>query len=349
MQKIVLDAGHGGRLPGCVYGGYQEKEIVLAIALRVGQLIDENLPDVEVIHTRKSDVNVDLEQRARIANQAKADLFVSIHVNAAPKGATAPNGSSTWVMGLSKEEANLELAMRENSVITYEENYQTKYEGFDPNDPVSYIMFSLMQSAHFDQSVKLARLFQEHYKQNTAIGDRGLDQNAFLVLHRTTMPSVLTEIGFLSNEKDRKYIVSKTGQERIARSIFEAIREYKSMVEGNARIAGPATSGRGTTVSDARSSASQPQTSVAADPGVVFRIQVSALPSRAVRSRFGPYADRVEERKIGNLYKYFVGETDSYAEALSLQQQIQRRFRDAFIVVFENDRPVALTEEMKRN
>lgn len=362
MKKIVLDAGHGGRDPGAVAGNVREKDIVLAVTLRVGELIDQNLPGVEVIYTRKTDVLIDLNERGRIANRADADLFVSIHADAADN--RNANGSSSWVMGLSREQSNLELAMRENSVITYEEDYQTKYESFDPTDPASYIMFSLMQSVHLDQSIKLAGIFQKHYKENTTISTtRGVRQNIFLVLVSTTMPSVLTEIGFISNANDRAYMNSKAGQEKIARSIFNAISEYKSMVEGNARIitldnagnrqnaAAPAA--QATTGTSADASPATPQTpafvTAAEHSGPVFRVQVSASRTPVARNRFGAYANQVVEKRIGSYYKYFVGETNSYSEAVSLQRQVRNTFRDAFIVAFDGEEPVTLTDEMKKN
>ena len=363
MQKIVLDAGHGGRDPGCTYGGVKEKDVVLAVALRVGQLINENLPGVEVIYTRKTDIFPELMERANIANRAKADLFVSIHADAVSN--TSPNGSSTWVMGSSQEATNLRVAMRENSVITYEEDYQTKYEGFNPNDPSSYIMFSLMQSAYFDQSVKLGTMIQNQYGKNTSIATtRGVKQAGLLVLHHTAMPSVLTEIGFLSNSRDRAFMTSRNGQEKIARSIFNAISEYKSTVEGSAHIITLENSGSSHTSTSAPASsgtqtAGQTSTqSTQSSPafvtesnrsGVVFRVQVSASQSRVARNRFGTYANQVVEKKIGNFYKYFVGETNSYSEALSLQRQVRQKFRDAFIVAFENDTPVTITDAMKQN
>ena len=358
MKKIVLDAGHGGRDPGCTAAGYKEKDIVLTVALRVGQLINENLPDMEVIYTRKTDVFVDLLDRAKVANQAKADLFVSIHADAV--ASTSANGSSTYVMGSSQEETNLRVAMRENSVITYEENYETKYQGFDPKDPASYVIFALMQSAYFDQSIKLAMMIQKHYKQNTTLSTtRGVNQGGFVVLHHSSMPSILTEIGFLTNASDRKFITSKEGQEKIARSIFNAISEYKSTVEGNANIVtlkegaipnepAPATpQAAGTTGNSARQSPSFVTETTAS--GVVFQVQVSASKTPVNRSRFGEYAGRIVEKKIGNYYKYFVGETKSYSEALSLQRQVRSKFSDAFIVAFENGEQVTITDGMKRN
>jgi N-acetylmuramoyl-L-alanine amidase len=349
MKKIVLDPGHGGKDPGAVSSGVREKDIVLAVALRVGQLLAENLPDVEVIYTRKTDVFVELMERGNIANKNQADLFISIHADAADS--RSASGSSTWVMGLSREQSNLELAMRENSVITYEEDYQTKYEGFDPTDPASYIMFSLLQSTHFDQSVELAALCQKYYKQNTTIStSRGVRQNVYLVLHRTTMPSVLTEIGFLTNASDRAFMTTQAGQEKIARSIFNAISEYKSTVEGSAQIItlDAAEGSRRRSASVTTSTTSQPTAARQDNSGTIFKVQVSASRTPVDRKRFGRYADRVAEQRIDGYYKYFVGAVDSYAEALSLQREVRGTFRDAFVVAFQGDKPVALTDEMKQ-
>jgi N-acetylmuramoyl-L-alanine amidase len=349
MKKVVLDAGHGGPVPGCTGGNFVEKDIVLDIALRVGALLNRQCPDLEVLYTRKTDVNVDLAERANIANRARADLFVSIHADAV--ASTSPSGSSTWVMGMAKEEANLELAMRENSVITYEENYQTRYENFDPTDPVSYLKFALVQAAYLDQSVDLAALFQKHYRKNTTIStDRGVKQNIYLVLHRTTMPAVLTEIGFLSNASDRRYMTSEAGKEAIARSIAAAIGEYKSKVEENSRTLVADLSGADPVPVVLSVGEPSERAPAAVDAAVVFRVQVSASRSRINRSsraRFGEYAGKVEERRIGNYYKYFIGETNSYSEALSLQRRVREKFRDAFIVAFRDGEPTAVTNEMK--
>ncbi|MDL2230526.1 N-acetylmuramoyl-L-alanine amidase, partial [Alistipes sp. OttesenSCG-928-L06] len=287
MRKIVIDPGHGGKDAGCMSNGYKEKDLVLSVALRVGEMIRESLPDVEVIYTRKTDVFVELLERGNIANRARADLFLSIHVDAV--GQASPNGSSSWVMGLSREESNLQLAMRENSVITYEDDYQTKYEGFDPKDPASYIKFALMQSGYFDQSIRLASILQRRYKQHTTINtDRGVKQAGFLVLHRTTMPSVLTEIGFLTNASDRAFMTSRAGKEKVARAIFEGICEYKDLVEGNSAVA------QSTATTNDNSAAAEPArtaaensapASVSAQSTTVFRIQVSASRTRVDRSR----------------------------------------------------------------
>lgn len=362
VRKIVIDPGHGGRDSGCSYGGVQEKDVVLAIALRLGELINQNLPDVTVIYTRKTDVFIELVERGDIANRAKADLFLSIHADAVSRNVNTAMGSSSWVMGLDKTSKSLDMAMRENDVVSYEKDFSTKYEGYVPGDPESYIMFSLMQYAYMDQSMNFATIIQKHYIKNTPIKDRGARQGPFLVLWRPAMPSVLTETGFLSNPSDRKYLVSKAGQERIARSLFNAFSEYKSKTEGNANIItldedatelaetadDAVTASALPTVAEDKAAAGKITTS---GDGVQFRIQVSASAVKIntnSKASFGAYAGKVVEKKIGRYYKYFVGETDSYRDALSLQREVSRVFKDAFVVAFKDDAPVTLTDAMKK-
>lgn len=216
--KVVLDPGHGGKDPGCVYRNYYEKDVTLGIAKKLGELIRKNYPDVEVIYTRSTDKYVELAERGKIANRANADLFISIHINAATN--QNARGTSTHVMGMDKDGKNLEVAMRENDIIIYEDDYTTKYEGYNPGDPASYIMFSLMQYAYKDQSMMFAEIIQKHFKADLPMPDRGTTQEPFLVLWRTSMPSVLTEVGFLSNQTDRSYVTSGKGQSEAARALF---------------------------------------------------------------------------------------------------------------------------------
>ena len=184
--KVVLDPGHGGKDPGCVYRNYYEKDVTLGIAKKLGELIRKNYPDVEVIYTRSTDKYVELAERGKIANRANADLFISIHINAATN--QNARGTSTHVMGMDKDGKNLEVAMRENDIIIYEDDYTTKYEGYNPGDPASYIMFSLMQYAYKDQSMMFAEIIQKHFKADLPMPDRGTTQEPFLVLWRTSFP-----------------------------------------------------------------------------------------------------------------------------------------------------------------
>ncbi len=235
LKKVVIDPGHGGNAPGAVWGKLQEKNITLAVALKLGAIIKKQFPDIEVIYTRTTDVAVDLSKRSDIANKAKADLFISIHVNSAES--SAARGTETWVMGMDKAQKNLDVAIRENSVISYEKDYQSKYEGFDPSSVESYIVFSLMQYAYLEQSLAWASLIQKEFASQIPVPNRGVKQGPFLVLWKATMPSLLTEIGFISNEQDRKFISSEEGQNKIANSLFNAFSAYKKQWEaGNTTL-----------------------------------------------------------------------------------------------------------------
>ena len=194
--KLVIDAGHGGRDAGAVGAFSKEKDINLKVALALGRLVETRCPDVKVIYTRKTDVFIPLQQRAAIANKNKANLFISIHTNAVPKGRLA-YGTETYTLGMARAAANLEVAKRENAVITYEDNYKLTYEGFDPDKAESYIIFEFMQDRYMKQSVDLASYIQKQYKQQGR-RDKGVHQAGFLVLRQTSMPAVLTELGFIS-------------------------------------------------------------------------------------------------------------------------------------------------------
>ncbi|HET9052694.1 MAG TPA: N-acetylmuramoyl-L-alanine amidase [Cyclobacteriaceae bacterium] len=228
IRTVVLDAGHGGKDPGTIGKFMKEKDVVLNIALKVGEYIEKNLPEVKVIYTRKTDKFIELNERAAIANRNKADLFISIHANAISNPKIY--GTETWVMGLHKSEENLAVAKRENSVILYEENYQEHYEGFD-NSPESYIMFSLMQNAYLENSLNFADKIEKQFKNKAGRHSRGVKQAGFVVLYKTATPSVLVEAGFLSNVTEEKFLATENGQALIASGIYRAFKEYKSEVE----------------------------------------------------------------------------------------------------------------------
>ncbi|HBN05584.1 MAG TPA: N-acetylmuramoyl-L-alanine amidase [Bacteroidales bacterium] len=239
FSKIVIDPGHGGDKPGAKGKRSLEKHINLAVSLKLGELINNYLPDVKVIYTRTKDVDVDLINRSRLANREKADLFISIHCNAAPNRTAC--GTETFVMGLAKSQANIEAAKKENADILTEANYAENYDGFDPNSPESNIFFALYQNAYLEQSLSLADKIQKHYTANTKLYDRGVKQAPYLVLYKTSVPAVLTEIGFISNEREEKYLNTEKGQYEIAASIFQAIFNYKNRIEGK-KIAPPSIS-----------------------------------------------------------------------------------------------------------
>ncbi|MGW8315668.1 MAG: N-acetylmuramoyl-L-alanine amidase family protein, partial [Bacteroidales bacterium] len=214
IRTVVIDAGHGGRDSGAVGKKSKEKDIALAVALKVGHYIEENMPEIKVVYTRKEDVFPELWKRAEIANEAEADLFISIHVNASPKSSI--QGAMTLVLGQHRAEENLDVAMRENSVILLEEDYETTYEGFDPKSTESYIMFSLMQKTYFRQSIELGDFIQDQFRERARRYDLGVREQGLLVLAQTSMPGVLVEIGFISNPDEEKYLMTAYGQDIVA-------------------------------------------------------------------------------------------------------------------------------------
>lgn len=261
VKIIVIDPGHGGKDPGCNGVTHKEKDIALSVALKFGKLIEDNMKDVKVIYTRKTDIFVDLEERAKIANENNADLFISIHCNAAGKPVMikdpktgkmrpktfknskgklivvetvnpVPYGSETYVMGLKNEEGKMKVAQRENSVILLEDNYETKYQGFDPNSEESYIIMSNYTASYVIQSAGLALKIQEEYSKKAGRVDKGVHRQSIWVLWRTAMPSVLTEIGYLTNPQEELFLGSEKGQNYMASSLFRAFRRYKDEQEG---------------------------------------------------------------------------------------------------------------------
>jgi len=231
VDVVVIDAGHGGKDNGTSGSFSKEKDVALQIAMELGETIKQYLKDVEVIYTRNTDEFIGLKERATVANKKGADLFISIHCNAVEANKERSYGTETWVMGLHKSEANLEVAQRENSVILLEENNSEKYEGFDPNDPQSYILFSLYQNANLENSLNLADKIETQFTERVGRHSRGVKQAGFVVLYQTSMPSVLVEVGFLTNNKEEKYLNDKLGQTYIASGIFRAFRDYKNEIE----------------------------------------------------------------------------------------------------------------------
>jgi len=223
---LVIDAGHGGKDPGAVGAISNEKDINLKVALALGKLVQENIQDVKVVYTRKSDVFVELDQRANIANQNKADLFISIHTNASGTNKTV-KGTETYTLGMHRAASNLEVAKRENAAIMLEKNYEEKYEGFNPKSSESYIIFELMQDEYMKQSVNLADKIQKQFALTAKRNNRGVFQAGFLVLRATSMPSCLVEVGYISTPEEEKYLNSQEGINNISKSIFNAVKQYK--------------------------------------------------------------------------------------------------------------------------
>lgn len=235
VKTLVIDPGHGGDKPGALGKHSKEKELTLSIAKKFGKLVEDNYPDVKVIYTRTTDVDVTLAERANIANRAKADLFVSIHINSHPT--SVPVGMETYVMGLSRSRANMEVAKKENADILLEEGYKdnSDYKGFDPNSPESYVMFAMYQNAYIDKSLNFAQYVQDQYKNAIKTTNRGVKQAEFFVIYKTAMPSVLTEVGFISNPAEEAYMMSDEGQATIAVCLLNAFANYKSHEESVAK------------------------------------------------------------------------------------------------------------------
>jgi N-acetylmuramoyl-L-alanine amidase len=234
LKTVVIDAGHGGNDPGAISGGVKEKDLVLSVALRLGNKIRYQFPDVKVVYTRSGDVFVPLYERAAIANKNKADLFISIHANYVSE--TFVSGTETFTLGLHRTRENLEVAKKENSVILLEKDYTTNYQGFDPKETESYIMFENMQAEFQSQSIDLAANIQDEFTDNLKLKNRGVKQAGFLVLRKSSMPSVLIEIGFISNPTERKFLTSETGKEKVAESVFQAFTYYKKSIDMKSRF-----------------------------------------------------------------------------------------------------------------
>ena len=234
IKVVVIDAGHGGKDPGCHgHSKINEKYVALNIALKLGKIIEENLPDVQVIYTRKDDRFIELWQRAAIANRNKADLFISVHCNA--HTSTSLNGAESYVMGIHKTNGNLAVSRRENESLQLEANYQESghYSDFDPDSPEAQIILSLYQNSFLEHSIELASTLQDKVKAKGSLRDLGVNQAGFVVLWKTTMPSVLVETGFLTNAKDEAYLTSEKGKNESARNIFEAVRDFKVKLEAS--------------------------------------------------------------------------------------------------------------------
>ncbi len=345
---LVIDAGHGGNDPGAVGKISKEKDINLKVALKVGKLIEDNCKDVKVIYTRKRDVFVTLNRRAQIANEAKADLFISIHTNAVAKNKTV-KGTSTWTLGLAKSDDNLEVAKRENAVILYEDDYQTHYEGFNPNSAESYIIFEFMQDQYMSQSVRLASLVQNEFKQTGRRIDRGVHQAGFLVLKASAMPSILVELGFISTPEEERYLNTENGVNTLSKSIYQAFLTYKN--EQSVALANEETP----TTKPAKKPESKQQTTTAPkkekakaannNNETVFKLQLfsTSKPLDKNDKRLKGLKN-VSYYQEGGLYKYTCGDSANYDEVVRTKQQLASQFKGSFIVAFKNGKKIDVKE-----
>ena len=347
---VVIDAGHGGHDPGAIGKISKEKNINLNVALKVGNLIKNNCDDVKVIYTRSKDVFIPLDRRAEIANNAKADLFISIHTNALANNRTA-KGASTWTLGLAKSDANLEVAKRENSVILYESDYQTRYAGFNPNSAESYIIFEFMQDKYMEQSVHLASLMQKQFRHTCKRLDRGVHQAGFLVLKASAMPSILIELGFISTPEEERYLNSETGATTMAKGIYHAFLNYKR--EHEIRLTGVSktvipTEQKGQEIekeNDRPVTVQKVAENATNDNEITFKIQIltSSKPLAKNDKRLKGLKG-VDYYKEKDIYKYTYGASGDYNKVLRTKRTITAKFKDAFIIAFRDGKKMNVNE-----
>lgn len=346
---IVLDAGHGGKDPGKVTNlGYSEKEIALNIVLEVGKILEQE-KNIKVIYTRKTDVFLELRERARIANKADADLFVSIHCNAHHSQA---EGAETWILGLHANKANFEIAKIENSVILLEDNYEVNYKGFDPHSPESLIGLTLMQEEYLDQSIALASFIQDNFTYELRRTNRGVKQAGFWVLHNTYMPSVLIETGFITNHQEGAYLNSEEGQAKFSKSIAESLLKYYknqaiNITNSNGKIISTTKEVENKTnqktnakpiITEHQMKSETVKNELFNKDEIIYKVQILAG-SKKIETTASNFKglENVTSMLEGNLYKYYAGiSADETAIKKVLQIAKSKGYQQAFIVSFKN-------------
>lgn len=325
---VIIDAGHGGKDTGAIGKRSKEKDIVLSVALKVGEKIKSQNPNITIYYTRDRDEFIGLRERASFANRKKADLFVSIHANA--NRSRSPRGSETYVLGLHRTKDNLEVAMKENSAILYEDDYSVKYADFDPQSDESYIMFQFIQNKHLDASIELADLVQKGLV-NCGLQNRGVKQAGFLVLREVAMPSILVELGFISNYDDESFMLSSNGQNLLSSQIANSVIRYERALT--------LKSGKGSTssVKEEKKVAKVNNDYSNAD-GTYYRIQVMADKSEvSLNSRkFRRYKEHITYYMENGYYKYTIYNTTDLNEARRYQKELRKHFKDCFIVGFNS-------------
>ena len=378
IKKIVIDAGHGGKDVGAVGKNCKEKDINLALALEIGKRIKEKCPDVEVLYTRTTDVYPTLVERSKMANNKKADLYISVHCNA--HKSTDAQGVETYVMGLDKSEHSLEVARRENASMLLEDDYQTTYGNFNPNSPESYVIFSLYTNAYLDRSTKLAAKVQRNLLVATSFPDRKVRQGGFWVLHAVAMPSILIEFGFVSNLKEEAVLMNAESQKKMAEAVASAFQEYKSEMEGkpskstqknndtnanndnlapnfsaqanNSQKPNKPTDNVTPTPNPQTTPNKAEQTKPAApqqnNSGVCFKVQIAASPNDLplTDKSFAGLPD-IGKYKEGNYWKYTAGNVQKYEDVLPILNKAKEKFPDAFVVAFKNGQKIQVAEARK--
>ena len=336
LKTIVIDPGHGGKDPGTLgtkrYSKY-EKDIALSVSLKLGNYISNSFPDIKVIYTRKEDIFLELNERTRIANKSNADIFISVHCDGFTN--SKAYGASVFVMGMSKLKANLDVAMRENAAMYLEDNYKQKYDGFDPKSAESYIVFSLMQNTYLEQSLQLAEYVEEQFAYKANRKSRGVKQAPFYVISRTNMPSILVECGFLTNPKEEDYLQTDKGQNQIAMSIFEAVKNYKLSIESSFSLNNIIDS------NDINKSKDNLQLNK-----VIYKVQIATnLTSIFNDKKFAGI--KVEEKLVNGIYKYYVGSNTDKSIVDEMKTDLKNNgFKDAFVVAFYNGKRISTKDAL---
>ncbi len=368
--KVTLDAGHGGHDYGAIYNGHIEKNITLAIMLKVGKILEKN-PNIEVNYTRKTDVFIELVERSNVANRADANIFVSIHCNANKNPEAA--GSETFVMGLNKNASNLAVAKNENSVITLEKDYKQKYEGFDPNNPSTMIGMTLMQEEYLDNSITLASKIQDQFVSQMNRKSRGVKQAPFMVLHKAYMPRVLIETGFISNPHDGVLLDSEDGQQEMAEAIASAIIGYKKEYFGSGANEISEKPSKRIAEKPIKDSAIAPKKEIIVEKpevkkpevkteikpevksdtkGILFKVQITAVAKKLdlTPENFKGLKNVKATNDGGNLYKYTYGETSNYSTAKSnLEEAKAKGYTSAYLIAYKDGKKISIQEAINNN
>ena len=338
---LVIDPGHGGHDAGARGAISMEKNINLTVALRFGKYVEQNMPEVRVIYTRKQDVFIPLHERANIANRANADLFISVHTNALPAGKVA-RGFETYTLGMHRAKDNLDVAMRENSVISMEKGFEQTYEGFDPKSSESYIIFEFIQGKNMERSVELARMIQRSVCDGGCRPDKGVHQAGFLVLRETSMPSCLIELGFITTPDEERLLNDNAKVDDIAKGIYEAFAKYKNKYDRSVSVPYRAAERQENTlpkiVPDSYKKAPAAKKAVPAPKDApVFKLQIF-VGNRNLRKGDAHFKGETEFDSFqeGNLVKYTLGASTNYNEIYRLRKEKLEKFPEAFIIAFKN-------------
>lgn len=338
IKTIVIDPGHGGKDSGTMgtkrFKIY-EKHVALAVSLKLGQYITERFPEIEVIYTRDKDIFLELNERTELANKSNADLFISVHCDGFTN--PQPSGASVFVMGMSKLKANMDVAMRENSAIYLEDNYQQKYDGFDPASAESYIVFSLMQNHYLNQSLEIAEEVEKEFSTRANRKSRGVKQAPFYVISRTNMPSILIECGFLTNPKEEEFLHSKRGQDYIASAIFRAFKTYKENFEKDEPVR---------LVLKEEKEEEKISSKKAVIDQVIFKVQIGTYLKSMLQAKL--FKEIIaEENYLNGTFQYYVGnEIDKRKADLLKYNMLKLGFKGAFVVAFYKDKRISIKEAL---